>query len=424
MRLLLKRLARDTDGFGTVHAIALSAILALMGGAAVDISNAWRVREILQSTAEAAALSAAVRASEPMEDETPRDVAQRITLSALDGTALATSWDADSFALGRIDASKGFVRDQSPPNAVQVTLARTDALQRPVSLMFLQIFGFEPWSITGRATALFEARPRILCEDPLLSLQGRADVAARDVYVGICLRASAEVDYGARPAWLSDDAARMLSGLIAEASGLADGGIVDLGGVSGPQIFRDTYAQATTLISPAALSEISVLSDGTYRVDCDSDRTVHLHDDLVLRNAALYAACPLRTGARIDLSASIVVSNLGGLLAGSQSTSVIEDTLHPEPVACRPGAGVKVLVDIDARAAAELPALVDRQSPFSRFFEETVEETGTVLGSLVEGLNPLTETVEDTAQQVIDLASLPVCIGVETLFTRDTVALR
>ena len=70
MKTLRHRLCGE-EGYATPLALFFAVALTLTGGVAVDTANAFRVREILQSTAEAAAFTGAVRASEPRVGQTP-----------------------------------------------------------------------------------------------------------------------------------------------------------------------------------------------------------------------------------------------------------------------------------------------------------------------------------------------------------------
>ncbi len=54
------RLLRTEDGSGTLASLFILTACLALGGAAVDIGNGLRVREVLQANAESAALSAAV----------------------------------------------------------------------------------------------------------------------------------------------------------------------------------------------------------------------------------------------------------------------------------------------------------------------------------------------------------------------------
>lgn len=421
---------REEDGAGTVYALFLVVVGVLAGGAAVDSANAWRVREILQSTAEAAALSAAIRASEPIALETPRGVAERIADDGLRTAKLGNAWHDGSFEIGRRDPESGvFIPNQTPTDAVRVTLNRDRVHGNPEPLHFVGLFGYDPWNIQGQAVAQFRTRGALDCPDPLLSLQARADISALDVYIGICLMANAGVDYGEAPLWRTEETDRLIDKLISrgiELPGLDLFGLDPFGlETLSRHDLEEVARTATQNINIRDLDDIEVISGGSVYIDCEAGEVLRLGDGFVVENAAIFSECPIRFEGEVSLRASLVVTNLLSLVRDLDELRLQPDRVLTGSPACAPGDGVKVLLFADLDAVAGIPALVSTDSPLGQYLDQTVEETGGVLhdtlGLLGGVVNPL---VRDISEITTDLQLLPICLNATTLLNGDTVTLR
>lgn len=416
---------RSEDGGGTVYALFLLVAGLLAGGAAVDSANAWRVREILQSTAEAAALSAAVRASEPVALDSPRAVAERIAAAGLQTAKLENAWHDRSYEIGRSDPDSGdFIPGETPHNAVRVTLNRDAANGNPEPLLFVGGFGYAPWDIQGQAVARFHTTPSLRCPDPLLSLQARADVSELDLFVGICLMANAGVDYGDMPLWRTAETDRLIQKLLMRGLDLPG---LDLFGMQSLSLhdIRQVARTATQNIHIRDLDDISVVSDGSLYVDCEAGEVLRLGDGFVVENAAIFSECPIRFEGEVSLHASLVVSNLLSLVRDLDEVRLRPDKVLSGSPACAPGDGVKVLLFADLDAVVGIPALVSTDSPLGQLLDDTVAETGGLLSDtlhLLGGIvNPL---VDEISQITTNLQLLPICLNATTMLNRDTIVLR
>ncbi|WP_353472645.1 TadG family pilus assembly protein [Salipiger sp. H15] len=419
------RLAPSEDGAGTIYALFLLVTSLLVGGAAVDVANAWRVQEILQSNAEAAALSAAIRASEPVTLESPRAVAERIAGTGLQAAARDNAWHEGSFEMGRRDPDSGaFLAAATPYDAVRVTLNRDAAHESAEPLMFIGLFGYDPWNIQGQAVAQFRTRGALDCPAPLLSLQTRVDVSELDVFLGICLMANAGVSYGEMPLWRTEETDRLIDRLLVQSLSLPTLELFGLEALTLGDI-EDVARTATQHIDISDLDDISVLSDGSVYLDCEAGEVVRLGDGFVVENAAIFSECPIRFEGEVSLRASLVVSNLLSLVRDLDEVRLRPDSILSGSPDCAPGDGVKVLLFADLDAVAGIPALVSTASPLGVLLDDTVEESGTflsgtlnLLGSIV---NPL---VRDISEITTNLQLLPICLNATTMLNGDTVVLR
>ncbi|KMK67641.1 hypothetical protein [Puniceibacterium sp. IMCC21224] len=432
---ILGRFYRDDTGTGTLTSLFLAVTCLLLGGGAVDISNAWRVSEILQSSAEASAISAAIRASEPLPgDETPKQVAKRIAQDGLRYAQIENAWHDESFEMGFIDPVTGsFVpmvltagRSLAPvPTAVRVTLNRDTRHGTAEPLLFVKLFGYDPWNIKGRAVAEIRARTELDCPDPLLSLQTRVDVSELDVFLGICLLAEANIDYGAKPFWKNGATDRLVNQLLTQSLGLQSANLFGLTPQLQPQDLRDAIGTATQNIKLNDLDDLQVLSNGSFYVNCEENEVLRLGEGFLVQNAAIFSECPVRFDGEVKLEASLVISNLTSLLRDLDQVSLRPDAILTGSPPCAPGNGVRILLFVDLAAMANIPAVISTDTPLGAFLDETVETTGTLVSETVGLLggivNPL---VRDISEITTNLQLLPICLNAQTMLHSDTIVLR
>jgi hypothetical protein len=152
----LRTFIRDEQGGYTIWSLTWFMLYVAIGGLAVDVTDAYRTRTALQSTADAAALAAVMS----LPDEADA-VAQALSAAtgnmnpAYNGDVLRApdvvfgTWDFDthSFSVGDLD-----------PNAVWVVTRRADQNGNPVGMNFLRILsliGVDPrWNIATEAIAV------------------------------------------------------------------------------------------------------------------------------------------------------------------------------------------------------------------------------------------------------------------------------
>jgi len=149
------RFLRDEQGGYTIWSLCWFLIYCAIGGLAVDVTNAYRNQELLQSTADAASLAAVIS----LPDEA-NAVAQAIAYSegnmsySVNGVVLEESdvtvgtWNA---------AARTFTPGGAEPNAVKTVTRRSTQNDNPVKMSVLRIaafFGMVPeWDISTEAIA-------------------------------------------------------------------------------------------------------------------------------------------------------------------------------------------------------------------------------------------------------------------------------
>lgn len=452
-----RRFARREDGAITVMMLFFVACLMLVGGVVADMSNRSRVHTMLQTTADMAATSGAIRLSEPRFGSTPRSAARWTAMSALRSTHLNGAWTASSFELGRVGSDgQGFVPGWEQPDAVRVTLRRTRANGNAEPTMLLRMIGVDSFDIEAQSVARILPQQLLPCVNPLLSLKARVDVMSTDIFAGICLKASASVSYGAGGGWLSTEASQLVDGVLATALGLTTDplstttdvvtrSLSGLGGLLGST--TDTVEQTTwetrnlaadlattvaavpNILHAATFSTAELRVGESYRIDCDENEVLNIDGPVTIRGVALYSACPVKFGTDVNLEMSLVVSNLISVLGvvGDLDDITIEPNLSllRSGADCQPGDGVKIFLFLDANVAVGIPALVDPASPLGGFLEDVVGLGGGLLSSTLNLVGPILADLSDlltTTTEALGLAK--VCLDPSIMLTSETIQLQ
>ena len=447
------RFVRDEGGATTILSMFLTLALAMLGGLAVDSAQAWRVRTMLQVTAEAAAHAAAVRMSEPLPDETPEQAAARIVKTALGPTHVTGSYQTDSVEFGHVGPS-GF-QPSASRTAVRVTLRRTADRGSAEPTYLLKLAGLGHWDIEGRAVARIIDRDHVRCPDPLLSVQARVSVDVPLVYAGVCVMADAGFAYGYEDSVISDPVKALVGDILAEATGFgaptvttaSTGGLGGLGGLVGGLIgssgtdgggsapspgrrslFGNLIETATVRTRVHLFDPAATTPGETYHVECSDNGVLYLPPGTRLDNVVLLSDCPVKFGADVTLVASVVAGNLRLLATSDPALSVTRDAQSPYSRTCAPDGEILFLVYLDLDTRAAIPVLADDASPLGAYLNAVVDEGGGWLRSLLDlggtVLDNLTgELVEAVNETTATLGLDHVCLGAETYLSGDTITL-
>lgn len=153
----LQQFLRDERGGYTLWSLVWFMLYLVIGGLSVDVTDAYRNKTLLQSTADAAALAAIMSVGIPGEDP----IAQANTFAAAN---MDPNIHGD--VLSGLDVIPGvwdfgtetFTPLASPPNAVHVVTRRGLENSNPVAMNFLRIlalFGLPPlWNVATDAIAV------------------------------------------------------------------------------------------------------------------------------------------------------------------------------------------------------------------------------------------------------------------------------
>ncbi|MHA1528220.1 MAG: pilus assembly protein TadG-related protein [Alphaproteobacteria bacterium] len=200
LRGYTRRFLNDERGGGTVMGLLWFMLLVGITGLAVDITDGLRSQTMLQATADASALAAAIDLPDE-EIAVATAIAYSVTNMATDdyGTVLIEgdvdigNWDAAThiFSLG------GLV-----PDAVRVRTRRSFENENAVPVNFLRIIGLMNWNVTTYAIAQ-RFIPDCLLNDGLVA-RGEIDIAGNNDFEGICLHSQDHVEVQNHNTWDSD----------------------------------------------------------------------------------------------------------------------------------------------------------------------------------------------------------------------------
>jgi Flp pilus assembly protein TadG len=141
----------DQRGGGTILGLLWFVLLVGICGLAVDSTNGFRARTMLQATADATSLAAAIDLPNPGAAlSTAVDFAAGNMGAETNGTVLDTAdvhiglWNPVNYTL---DTGASF------PDAVMVTVRQTEENSNPVPVNFLRIIGLMNWNVVAQAVA-------------------------------------------------------------------------------------------------------------------------------------------------------------------------------------------------------------------------------------------------------------------------------
>lgn len=148
---------RDERGGYTLWSLVWFMLYVAIGGLAVDGTDGYRTKTLLQATADSAALAAVMSVGVPGQDPVQRalDYATANADPAVHGTVLR---DTEVYVGEWIFADERFTTNTTDPNAVYVITRRAQQNGNPVvlnALRILHLFGFENlWNVNTEAIAV------------------------------------------------------------------------------------------------------------------------------------------------------------------------------------------------------------------------------------------------------------------------------
>ena len=214
-RRLRARLRRWRDRRGAVaiwSVMWLAAFLSL-GGVAVDVTNAYRVRNQLQSAADAAALAAAMR----LPDE-PEARGMALTLAArnLPRTRHGAAMTDSDVTFGTWDPeTRVFAAGVEPAQAVLVKARQTEANGNPVPTWLLTIMGKSGWDVEVASIAVARMapgggnhsgpEPAVACPGAMIMTRNYLSLGGGNTFhEGVCLHGETGVHAGGND-WFDPD---------------------------------------------------------------------------------------------------------------------------------------------------------------------------------------------------------------------------
>ena len=183
--------SKDEDGIATVWSMFWLIICFALSGLAIDATNAWRVQQILQSTADSAALAGSIELQTVDNDAIEALVEfQANRFAALNmgtgryGDVLINQditvgyWDDVAHTYTPYDSEN--VTHVAPVNAVQTITRQNETQNHAVGTFFLRFVGFDQFAISTKATAkIFTAK----CDFDGILAQGSVKLSTKQSFL-------------------------------------------------------------------------------------------------------------------------------------------------------------------------------------------------------------------------------------------------
>jgi len=147
----LSRLIKNTTGSASVFVVCLLPMVLALCGLAIDGANAWRMRAMLQVTADASALAASM--------DLPNAATALATAQNYAAKNMPTDANGNVLAVADITAghwdtnARAYMPNQTPLNAVQVTVRRSAQNNNALPVSFLSLIGWNNWDVVTTAIA-------------------------------------------------------------------------------------------------------------------------------------------------------------------------------------------------------------------------------------------------------------------------------
>ncbi len=148
---MCRKFLNDEHGAGTIMGLLWFVLLVGITGMAVDVTDGFRTRTMLQATADSSALAGAI----DLPDKAVA-VATAVTYAVYNmGTELNGSvLDPTDVLVGLWDgATQSLDQTSLVPDAVMVTVHRSAANSNALPVNFLRIMGLQTWNVTAQAVA-------------------------------------------------------------------------------------------------------------------------------------------------------------------------------------------------------------------------------------------------------------------------------
>ncbi len=173
----------DETGGGTIWGLLWFALMVGICGMAVDTTDGFRTRTMLQATADSAALAAAIDLPDP---GAVTATAVSYSLDNMEAGINGVVVDTADVIVGKWDeAAQSMDTASAFPDAVMVTARRSDQNGNALSTNFLRIIGLMSWNVNAQAVA-----QRFIpdCLRDGLIARGMVDISSNNGFVNqICV---------------------------------------------------------------------------------------------------------------------------------------------------------------------------------------------------------------------------------------------
>ncbi|MDF2235198.1 TadG family pilus assembly protein [Albimonas sp. CAU 1670] len=202
-----RRLVKDEDGSASVWSIFWMTMMMIVSGFTLDVSNAYRIRALLQATADASALAAVRELPDADAARTAAISLSQVNMPLADngnvmlpGMVVVGAWDAES---------NSFQPGAEPYDAVKVYAARGNGAGLDVPTFLMGLVGRNDWQIAASSTARVRSGVsggvKNLCPGAIILSTQDVQMGGNNTLTdGVCVHGETEVKFGGSSYFTAD----------------------------------------------------------------------------------------------------------------------------------------------------------------------------------------------------------------------------
>ncbi len=372
----LSRFLRQDDGALTAFGLFLTIAMICVGGLAIDVANAIKVRTHLQVAADSAA-HAAIVAREHKTEAEAKAIAVSVAQVSLPSANFGDTIRASDIQFGAWDsATETFTVIPGSDDAVMVSTQRLQDRNNPMATYFLKFVGL--WSMDIVSQSVFETYyPTCYREGMVADL--RLDIQSNNRYrEGYCLHSNSHIEMNSNNEFENNVIVSMPqeTDLVIPASGWSSntglseairsgsyhirilqriddiiGGYDDIGNVA---YYRPDYFDlplATTNVSVNTQLDAGNWQSGeVHTASCSGNQRLRIRSGAVLQHGVIETNCRVVIGAGAVLEDVLIISESTDLRAIDGAADVRLGAAD----GCSPGGGVQIVTKGGVRFTANL----------------------------------------------------------------------
>jgi len=366
----------DEGGMVTHLALVVLMIVLLFSGIAVDSTNAWRVKYILQTAADAAAHAAIMKLP---DENAALDAALELANDNLAPISSQSAITQDAVEFGNWNPDlRVFSTEETPINSVKVTATRSSAntVPNPLPTFFLRFSGFKNWDIQVKSVAYLSSQK---CSSADISSNGIvAFNSENDFYNGFCVQAAqgltldthnqfdddnllsvantADVSFSGSESLSTNvgrgtsasSASLVYSDVIATKAGISAPYTVDVAALAASYLdpysnIQPSYINANSAVIQVNANDVKYTSFAPgriYNVQCGetSGDTAQFFHGATLSEVVIISNCAINIGAESVLKDVVLISKA----SGNDSVYISEKVQLGAKDECASGGGVSI----------------------------------------------------------------------------------
>ncbi len=369
----IRAFIRDEGGLGTIWSLLWFMIVCAFAGLAIDTTDGLRNRTMLQATADAAALAAAVELPNgPEARATAVFYAQDNMAPQVNGKVL----DVRDVHVGRWDpGTQTLDKTASDPDSVMVTTWRGQENTNPLPVTFLQIIGMEAWNVRAQAVA---QRYIPECLNEGLIARNEVHISSNNHFTrnicvhgqeGVKMQSGNTYDPGVVVSMYDIDTLQLPSSGFTSNDGLREA-LREQG--MDPRMTNHvdeimlahldpTYERLPSYINPN--NEVQVVDEKfdlstakphhIYHVQCKPNKNAKIPSNAVIQHVVIIADCELHIGTDATVKDAVLGSRSGG--NGSTDKANVKASAKVQlgqPDNCAEGGGVQIFSNATIHTAS------------------------------------------------------------------------